>query len=82
MQAGRLGDWATFAGGPAVHGEDVWQYRAAHPDEGARFDAAMVALSRRVGAAVLEAYDFGGCATVADVGGGHGALLAAVPQRS
>jgi hypothetical protein len=53
----------------AVHGDDVWRYRAAHPQEGARFDAAMTALSRRVGAAVLEAYDFSGRATLADVAG-------------
>jgi len=65
----------------AAHGDDVWRYRASHPEEGARFDAAMAALSRRVGAAVLEAYDFSGCATVADVGGGRGALLAAILAR-
>src|SRR6185437_3715875 len=65
----------------AVHGDDVWRYRAAHPEEGARFDAAMAALSRRVAAAVLEAYDFGGRTTVADVAGGRGALLAAILDR-
>jgi hypothetical protein len=65
----------------AVHGENVWDYRARHPADGAIFDAAMTALSRRVADAVLDAYDFGGFATVADVGGGRGAVLAAILNR-
>jgi hypothetical protein len=38
----------------------------------------MTSLSRRSNAAVLAAYDFGRFKTLADVGGGNGALLAAV----
>ena len=30
-----------------VHGTDVWEYRARHPEEGAIFDRAMTGLSRR-----------------------------------
>ena len=65
----------------AVHGETVWEYRADNPAAGAAFDAAMAALSRRAGAAVLDAYDFAAFHTVADVGGGNGALLATVLGR-
>jgi len=61
-----------------VHGTDVWSYRATRPDESAIFDRAMTSLSRRSNAALLAAYDFGRFRTVVDVGGGNGALLAAV----
>ena len=62
----------------SVHGTDVWEYRAEHPEDGAVFDRAMTDVSRRANAHLLEAYDFGGMRLVVDVGGGHGALLAAV----
>jgi hypothetical protein len=65
----------------AVHGRDVWAYRAEHPDEGASFDAAMTSMSRYVAGATLDAYDFGRFGTVVDVGGGRGALLAAILGR-
>ena len=38
---------------------DVWEYRARHPDEGAIFDGAMTALTRRLNRGLLDAYDFG-----------------------
>jgi hypothetical protein len=41
----------------------------------------MTSLSRRVTAAVLDAYDFAAFDVVADVGGGRGALLAALLER-
>ena len=61
-----------------VHGTDVWTYRSTRPDESAVFDRAMTSLSRRSNAALLAAYDFGRFRTIVDVGGGNGALLAAV----
>ena len=61
-----------------VHGADVWEYRAAHPDQGAIFDRAMTDTSRRANRQLIEAYDFGRFDRVVDVGGGHGALLAGV----
>src|SRR5512133_2267272 len=61
-----------------VHGTDAWGYRAAHPEEGAIFDAAMTDIMRRANAHLLAAYDFGRFATVVDVGGGRGAFLGAV----
>lgn len=61
-----------------VHGTDVWTYRSTRPDESAAFDRAMTSLSRRSNAALLAAYDFGRFRTIVDVGGGNGALIAAV----
>ena len=65
----------------SVHGQSVWEHRARTPADGAAFDAAMAALSRHVAEAVLQAYDFAALTTVADVGGGNGALLATVLRR-
>lgn len=62
----------------ARHGKSAWEYRAEHPDAGEAFDRAMTDLSRVANRALLEAYDFSRFGTVVDVGGGHGALLAAV----
>jgi hypothetical protein len=62
----------------AVHGVDVWEYRAQHPEEAAIVDAAMTGLSRRVNAAVAGAHDFGRYGVIVDVGGGHSALLAGI----
>ena len=61
-----------------VHGMDVWEYRTQQPEESPIFDRAMTDSTRRINRAILDAYDFGRFATVADVGGGHGALLAAL----
>lgn len=61
-----------------VTGVGPWEYRAERPDERAIFDRAMTDLSRRVTSALLEAYDFSRFSTVVDVGGGQGALLAAI----
>ena len=62
----------------SVHGTDVWDYRAAHAEEGAIFDGAMTAIMLRANRHVLAAYDFGRFATVVDVGGGRGAFLNAI----
>jgi O-methyltransferase/methyltransferase family protein len=62
----------------SVHGTDAWSYRAAHPQEGAIFNAAMTDVMRRANGHLLAAYDFGRFATVVDVGGGRGAFLRAV----
>ena len=59
-----------------VHGVDVWDYRARHPEQGAVFDRAMSGISRRVAQAVVETCDFGRLRRVVDVGGGEGVLLA------
>ncbi len=61
-----------------VHGMDVWDYRARHPEQGAVFDRAMSGISRRVAEAVVETCDFGRFRRVVDVGGGAGVLLARI----
>lgn len=64
-----------------VFGTDVWEYRRAHPEDGAIFDRAMAGLTSGLTEAVLDAYDFGKFGTVVDIGGGSGSLLAAILVR-
>jgi SAM-dependent methyltransferase len=61
-----------------VHGQDVWEYRAGHPEDSAVFDRAMAAVTTRDNETVVAAYPFGRFSTIVDVGGGTGSLLAAV----
>src|SRR6266508_6492014 len=61
-----------------LHGTGIWEYRADHPEDSAIFDAWMTAMTRAANASLLETYDFGHFDTVVDVGGGQGALLAAL----
>ena len=63
---------------PEVYGMTTWEYRAAHPEEGEIFDAAMTGLSLAEAEAVVRSYDFSGISVLVDVGGGEGALLAAI----
>ena len=62
----------------SLHGTDVWEWRAAHPEESAIFDEAMMSLTGAGNAAILGAYDFGRFGTIVDVAGGNGTLLAAL----
>jgi hypothetical protein len=59
-------------------GCDVWEYRRRHPEHGEVFDAAMRTFSRDAGPTVLAAHDFARYGVIADIGGGTGAVLAAV----
>lgn len=59
-------------------GQSVWEYYAWHPEDAAVFNDAMTGLTESVNAAVVAAYDFSDFRKVADIGGGHGALLAAI----
>lgn len=65
----------------ALHGESVWSWRSSHPAEQAGFDRTMAGNSGAVAEAVAEAFDFGSLATLVDVGGGTGTLLAAILRR-
>lgn len=58
------------------------EYYAAHPEENAIFNAAMVSKSRTVLPAVAAAYDFSPYSTVVDVGGGRGHLLKLILERT
>jgi ubiquinone/menaquinone biosynthesis C-methylase UbiE len=64
-----------------MYGRPLFDYIGKHPDLAPIFDAGMTAFHGHETAAMLEAYDFGGIETLADVGGGNGSLLAAVLQR-
>jgi hypothetical protein len=61
-----------------VRGRGRWEELAEKPEAAAQFNAAMVEITRAVSGAFIAAYDFKGARTVIDVGGGTGALLAAV----
>jgi hypothetical protein len=68
-------------GAPAfadVHGQSLYDHLDAHPDAAATFHAAMSGFSQQEQAAILAAYDFSATATIVDVGGGEGELLAAI----
>jgi hypothetical protein len=62
----------------SVHGRTVWEYRAEHTEESEIFDAWMAAQTRAGNALILDGYDFGRFRRVVDVGGGHGAFIAAM----
>jgi hypothetical protein len=64
-----------------VHGEPIFAYLDRHPAAEAVFADAMSGFTERESAAVAEAYDFSRAATVVDVGGGQGALVAALLRR-
>ena len=63
---------------PSLYGMSAWEYREAHPEANAVFNQTMTDLSAGVINAILESYDFSDIGTVVDVGGGEGALLAAI----
>jgi O-methyltransferase domain/Dimerisation domain len=63
-----------------VHGMGTFDYYHQHAEAAACFQAAMASLSGHEVAAILAAYDFTRMATIIDVGGGQGALLAAILQ--
>ncbi|HSF34186.1 MAG TPA: methyltransferase [Candidatus Tectomicrobia bacterium] len=56
----------------------MWEWRAGEAEENTIFNRAKEAESRLTAHALLAAYDFGQFRTVADLGGGNGAFLAAL----
>jgi ubiquinone/menaquinone biosynthesis C-methylase UbiE len=65
-----------------VYGKPRWEALQDDPDGAAKFNAAMVENTKRVANAFAQSFDFAKVATVVDVGGGNGALLAAVLQAN
>ena len=57
-------------------GESIWQWRARQPELASQFNRTMAAFSRMVAPALAAAFDFVPVGTVADIGGGSGALMA------
>ncbi|HEY6875370.1 MAG TPA: methyltransferase [Candidatus Dormibacteraeota bacterium] len=73
--------YSVRTGRPAyehVFGRSRWEDLAEDPEGAARFNAHMVEITTRVAAGFVRAYELDGIATVVDIGGGNGALLAAV----
>ncbi|GAA4349349.1 methyltransferase [Angustibacter luteus] len=64
-----------------LHGVDVWTHRRENPQWNAIFNENMTVLSSLVADRVASAYDFSGCTSVVDVGGGQGVMLEAVLTR-
>ncbi|MFO7477141.1 MAG: methyltransferase [Methyloceanibacter sp.] len=65
-----------------AYGKPVFDLLAERPDLSDTFQAAMTSSSSMAGKVISAAYDFGGIERLADVGGGHGALLAAILRRN
>ena len=86
LQKEAYGAWAELlftlrTGQPAferVYGKSRWAALADSPEDAARFNAHMVEVTARVAAGFVASYNFDGVSTAVDVGGGNGALLAAV----
>lgn len=62
-------------------GMPVFEYLGQHPEEASLFSETMVGFHGAEPAAVAEAYDFSGFATVVDVGGATGNMLGAILSR-
>ncbi|WP_454787738.1 methyltransferase [Mycolicibacterium lutetiense] len=63
---------------PKLRGQATFDYIGSVPELAAIFNDAMTSVSELAIAPVTAAYDFTRFGTIADVGGGHGRLLAAV----
>ena len=72
---------SVMTGTPAfdhVYGQTMFEYLRSHPEAAPTFDRGMSAFSQQEAAAILAAYDFSAASSLVDVGGGLGALLAAI----
>ena len=77
--------YTVTTGKPAfdhVFGASQFSYLAEHPAANVRFNQAMSAIAHREIIAMVVAYDFSAASSVVDVGGGQGALLAAMLQAN
>jgi hypothetical protein len=61
-----------------IHGKPFFDYLGENPEPAKDFNDAMTSHSASDSAAVVKAYDFTGLNKLVDVGGGHGALIAAI----
>jgi hypothetical protein len=76
--------YSVRTGEPAfdhVYGKPFFDYLAEQPVLAKIFNDVMTSDSSDEGAAIAAAHDFSGYQRIVDVGGGHGALLAAVLDR-
>jgi hypothetical protein len=63
-------------------GMGYFEYLAQHPEADRVFNEAMTGWTHQLVGAVVDTYDFSPFKTVVDVGGGYGALLAAILQSN
>ena len=77
---GKLADTVKtgLPGTELAFGQGIFDYLGAQPDEAGEFNAFMVQQTKASVAAILEAYAFDSTRVLADIGGGHGALVAGV----
>ena len=61
-----------------AYGKQIWEVLAERPGQCETFQHAMTNSTSVAAQAIVEAYDFSGIERLADVGGGHGLLLAAI----
>lgn len=61
-----------------VFGQSAWSYNASHAESGETFNRAMSDLARNVHGPAIAQFDFGPYASVMDIGGGTGTMLAGV----
>lgn len=64
-----------------AYGKNIFEVLADYPEAAGRFHQAMVNFSGMAAEAVLESYAFFGVGRIADIGGGHGGLLASIMRR-
>ena len=77
--------YSVRTGQPAfdrIHGRPLFAYLEETAEAAAAFNEHQTSMTQGDAAAVVDAYDFAGCATVVDVGGGHGALAVAILRAS
>lgn len=67
---------------PALRGKDGFDYLADIPEHAELFNQTMTSLAQMTLAVVVGSYDFGAHHTIVDVGGGQGAMLAAILAKS
>lgn len=65
-----------------IHGMGFFEYCKTDREFSENFNGAMTAMSAAAATAVTDAYDFSSIRTLADVGGGHGYLLARILERN
>lgn len=64
-----------------ISGMEPFEFFRQNAEENRSFNAAMTSLSRNMIVPVLAAYDFGESGTLADIGGGQGALLSTILRK-
>lgn len=67
--------------GKVTLGKELFEYLREAPEDSELLNAAMVNLTHMFIPAVLEAYDFSGTQMLADIGGGHGSVIASILQK-